>query len=114
MYIDGKARFLGRFDDPQTKTRYDQLMARWLDGGRKLIEPDQAGVFIVKMLVEAFMDHARAYYRRHDGKPTTEVNTFERATNELNALYGGMAAAEFGPNALRAPAVHGQAQVLAG
>jgi len=76
--MDGKARYLGRYDDPKTQRRYDRLIAEWLEYGRKFVDPENGETITVNRHCDAFMVWAIAYYKLPDGKPTSEINTFER------------------------------------
>ena len=49
----------------------------------------------------AFVQHAREYYRRPDGTPTSEFDNYGQAFRPLRKLYGSTAACEIGPKALR-------------
>jgi len=99
--IDRKARFLGRFDDPQARIRYDQLIAEWTGNNRSLLIADPKRT-TVSELGRAFIVWAENHYRRPDGSPTGEAATLQTYVNELTGLYGDTPAADFGPNRLRA------------
>lgn len=58
-------------------------------------------VLTVDALCDRFMEHARVYYRKPDGRPTSMVHNLEMALRPLRRLYGNTAAADFGPQALK-------------
>lgn len=98
--LDDKRRYLGRFDLPETRQRYDRLIAEWLSNGRRLaVDPDE---ITVSELTIRFWRHAEQHYRHPDGRPTNELASFRIALRPLKRLYGDLPASQFGPRKLKA------------
>lgn len=98
--------YLGKFGTDESRERYQQIVARWIAGGRELpsVRVPVAGEIptTVQQLTERFLEWARTYYRRQDGTPTGEVSNLERACALLNERHGDLNPQEFTPNRLRA------------
>ena len=91
--LDGVRHYLGRADDPETKRRYDRMIAEWLSAGRRIAVPvDQLTVI---GLVARWNAHAKTYYSHRRGDP------FKATLAALVQLYGTTKAAEFGPKCLK-------------
>lgn len=94
---------LGVHGSAASRRKYEQLVAEWLAGGRRLSPPTPTtgpGITINE-LVHRFRDHAERYYRRPDGSATSEVTEFKYSVRPLRELYGMTPAAEFTPLALK-------------
>jgi integrase len=103
--IDGRRYYLGKFNSPESRDKYDMLIGRWKAGGRMLPEPPRKiataeAVMVVTPIgksvyevVEPYWAHVQTYYRHADGTPTDEVNCMRAALRVLNKLYGGLSAA---------------------
>lgn len=100
VVLSGKRIYLGPYDTPESRQRYDRVVAEWLAGGRQL-QP-QAETHTIGELCDRFLQHADGYYRRPDGTPTNEPTTLRMALRPLRQLYGNTPAGEFGPLALKA------------
>jgi len=98
--LNGRRLYLGRYELPETRQRYHQTVAEWLAAGRQLPVPHDE--ITVVELCARFMDHALAYYRAPDGRPTGELDGIRQAIRPLVDLYGDALAARFGPLALMA------------
>ena len=98
--FNGKRRYFGRRELPESKARYDQAVAEWLANGRRVrvAAPDLS----VAELCAAFMRHAVTYYRKPDGTPTGTPWNYKAATGFLDRLYGTTDTAAFTPQALKA------------
>jgi len=98
--FDGRRRYFGRHELPESKARYDQFVAEWLANGRRVrvTSPDLS----VAELCAAFMHHAETYYRKPDGTPTGTAWNYRAATKILDRLYGTMDVAAFTPQELEA------------
>jgi integrase len=96
----GKDLWLGKYNSPESRQKYNRLVAEWLANGRTLpVAPED--VTIVE-LVARFWTHAETFYRHPDGTQTGEAGNFKQALRPLNSLYGDTRAADFGPKCLRA------------
>ncbi len=97
--IQGHRHYLGRHDRPETRRKYERLIAEWLANGRMLpVEPD---VITICEVLARFWTHAETYYRTADGTPSRELENLRYALRPLKNLYGDTPAASFGPRALK-------------
>jgi integrase len=62
---------------------------------------DHCGMTINEMFL-AYIEHAEQHYRGPDGNPTDETRHLRTVSRLVRELYGHLAAAEFGPLALKA------------
>jgi hypothetical protein len=98
--LAGHDHYLGQYDSPESRQKYDQLIAEWLAGGRSaIIEPHVA--LTVTELLAAYWAHAETYYQK-DGKPTSQQDRVKRSLGVVRDLYGAIRARDFGPVALAA------------
>jgi hypothetical protein len=98
--LNGRDHLLGRHGTPESQSEYNRLIAEWIAGGRQL--PKAGAVLTVSELIIAFWRHAEIYYRKPDGTPTSEQDSFRDALRPLRRLYAETRAADFGPRALKA------------
>jgi integrase len=103
--IDGRDVYLGKFNSPESREKYNRVVAEWLTTGAapQPVAPaaDQAGP-IVNEVILAYVRHAGEFYRRPDGTPTGEFDNVKLALRPLKSLYGSTPAKDFGPKALKA------------
>jgi integrase len=102
--VDGRQIPLGTANTPASREAYDRLIATWLSNGRKLpatLPGNLTGPSISDILTR-FWQHAERYYAPTDGKPAKELTSFKYAMSILRHLFGGTAAADFGPKSLKA------------
>lgn len=98
--LDGRRKYLGRFDLAETRQKYHRAIAEWLASGRQVrVGP---GDIAITELITQFWRHVGQHYRKSDGTPTSEVHNFREALRPLQRLYGNSKAADFGPLALKA------------
>src|SRR5579884_2601811 len=101
--LDGTDHYLGEYDSPDSKIKYDRLVAEWLANGRQRVQPVPQGPSLsLNELIAAYWQHAQGYYRKADGTPTQEIETLRQALKPLILLYGETRIADFGPLALKA------------
>jgi integrase len=96
--FEGRQFYLGRWSraaSAPSKEKYDRLIAEWMAAGRRM--PVPAHPITIAEVAVRFRQHARDYYRRPDGQPTSEVGNFDLAIRPLLKLYSNLPAAEFGP-----------------
>lgn len=86
-----------RFAEDRTRER--QLVREGLATARQVSE--QCYVITVAELCDRFMAHAKVYYRKPDGRPTSMIHNLEMAIAPLRKLQGSTAAADMGPQALK-------------
>jgi integrase len=114
VILSGERKYTGPVGSWGTQEAHDtylRLLAEWITRGRQPEAPAatqspaaaEAGKgTTVNFVIAAFWQHAKAFYRKPDGTPTNEVETFRSALRPLKALYGPTPYLEFGPKALRA------------
>jgi integrase len=107
--LDGRDIYLGVFGTQASLDLYDQKIAEWLAGGRKLPRPEiqpttveEVKTELVKDIILAYLEKSATYYRGPDGKPTPEYKNMLDALAPVRKLYGNLPAVEFGPLALQA------------
>jgi integrase len=88
--IGGKDHYLGAWQSPESKDRYEQLITEWL----RVRDPAQLTLTIDE-LVLLYLDFARDYYVK-GGKPTSEIHGIRAAVRPLVLLFGGDRVADFG------------------
>lgn len=97
--------YLGKHGTEDSRQRHQQLVARWIAGGRELpdVRVPIAGEIpnTIQDLTTRFLEWARGYYRHVDGTQTREVANLERACHLLTERYGKLHPQEFSPNKLR-------------
>jgi len=99
VVLNGKTFYLGRYGTAASKQAYDRKIQEWLAAGRRLPTHD---TLTVEELISAFSHHAEHYYRKPDGKPTSEIGNLKQAFRPLSELYGDTKASAFGPQELKA------------
>ncbi|MCY2953781.1 MAG: site-specific integrase [Planctomycetota bacterium] len=99
--IDGRDFYLGPYGTRASRDEYDRFIGEWLASGRRLPGKGLADVYVAEILA-AFMRHATTYYRKPDGTPTSEIDSYRQAIGPMKRLYGRIFAADFGPLALKA------------
>ena len=98
--FDGKRKYFGRYELPESRAKYDQFVAEWLAAGRRVRVT--ASDLSIAELCAAFKRHAEMFYRKPDGTPTGTAWNCRAATGFLDRLYGTMDVAAFTPQALKA------------
>lgn len=96
--IEGKDHYLGEYGSPESRERYDDLIAEWFakqgDISRHNLTIDDLSLL--------FTEHAAGYYRRANGTPTGTIHNIKDALRYVVKLYGPTRAREFGPRKLKA------------
>ena len=100
VQLEGRFVYLGRYDAPETAEAYHRLIAEWLAGKQLAVAPGE-NLTVVELLA-AYMDHAREYYTRADGRATVEISHLKSAARIVRDLYARTPATDFGPLALKA------------
>ncbi len=104
VVLGGHHVYLGPFESPASREKYDRLIAEYLAAGRNVdLMPSvtRRDRFCVIDLIAAYKDHAEAYYVQ-DGEPTKTIANLRIACRRLRELYGSLPTEEFGPAQLRA------------
>lgn len=103
--IEGKDYYLGRWGSPESKARYDALIADWL-GGKLNVSPRQpeadaaVTALTVADVLGLYLEHARGYYRDR-GRHTGQVDRIIRMMRVVTARVGTLAAVALGPRSLK-------------
>lgn len=100
--LNGEMIYLGSPDSPESKAKYDRLIAEWMQAGRTYIKPAERTSVSVNEVLLAYRRHAERFYVGPDGTPTQEVERVNLALRPVSDLYGVTAAEQFGPKALQA------------
>ena len=94
VHLNGRRIYLGKFDQSETRQKYLQLVAEWEANGRRLsVDPND---ITVVELIARFWEHARAYYRKPDGMPSSTISKYEMTLGILKNSYGTTKAVDFG------------------
>lgn len=96
--INQRDHYLGPFGSPESRERYEQLIAEWFAGNGDTSRLN----LTVDDLAILFLEFAENYYRRDDGKPTGEARNIRDALRPLIRLFGPTRVREFGPMKLKA------------
>jgi len=109
--LDGHDNYLGKHDTPESRQKYDRIVAEWLElrsAGMPTVPAASEGSgnprfadLTIDELILAFDQHAQTHYRAADGSSTGEADNFKDAFKQLRQFYGGGQARLFGPLALR-------------
>ncbi|MHB1036910.1 MAG: tyrosine-type recombinase/integrase, partial [Pirellulales bacterium] len=101
--IDGRNRYLGPYDSPESYEKYARLLAEWKTRQIASIGPptESPACVSVNDLILAFWKYAEKRYVKN-GKPTSEKNSFRTALRPVRVMYGRELVTNFGPLALTA------------
>ena len=109
VILDGKHFYLGPFGSEESHEEYARLIAR------RSIQPSAVpndpinrqieNVSVSELLVR-YWAHVETYYRKSDGRPTTEVHCIREAVRRLRKLFGRTPASNFGPMSLKVVRQH--------
>jgi integrase len=104
--IRGKMFYLGPYGSVESRAEYNRIIAEWLAQGSAALSsqaqsgPDAGSDLRIAELILAYWEHAQSYYTKN-GEATSEVGMIKLAVRPLHRLYGGTAAKDFGPLALK-------------
>lgn len=98
MTVGGRDVYLGNHGNPESRSEYDRLIAKWLTTRRpSMVDKGAVGADLaINEMLEAYLHHADAYYIKN-GRPTSEPGNIRLAIRLLRELYGLTLAREFGP-----------------
>jgi integrase len=101
--LDGTNFYLGPYDSPDSYEKYARLIAEWKSKKSLPVAAPGAGQEAaankVRDLLLAWMRHAEQRYVKN-GRPTSEVHSFQTALRPVRKLYGTQPITSFGPLAL--------------
>ena len=100
VVLNGKAVYLGRYDTPEARQKYHQVISEWMAAGNQL--PTEPNKITVKEVLARFWTHAKQYYRTETDGRIKELEQFRLAFRPLVHLYGSTPAIEFAPRSLKA------------
>lgn len=111
IFINGKRFYLGKYGSEDSHKKFDQILSEWIAQGRQLAEtPDRPlGSSTQKTVAEiaaAYWSHAQGYYRKPDGRQTSEIWSIKQMLKVVKRLYGKLPAEEFSPLKLKAVQEH--------
>jgi len=89
--IGGKDIYLGPFDSPESRSRYDELIVAWT-----MSQNVDRHTLRIDELALKYLAHAREHYRK-DGCETSEVVAVRGCLRVLVAVAGDLLARDFGP-----------------
>jgi hypothetical protein len=101
----GRVHYLGPFGTPESKAKYQSLIAKWASGQGKqvamipLVAETPNEPLAVTELILRFWTHAEKHYRKN-GEPTDELACYRAVLKHLRAACGQMPAKDFGPGML--------------
>jgi integrase len=102
--LDGRDRYLGKHDTPESREKYRRVVAEWLATGlaspAPMTHPTVPAITVAELIL-AYWRHAEGHYRAQDGTLSEELGNVKAALRPLRALYGATPARDFGPLALR-------------
>lgn len=101
VVLSGRMHYLGAYDSPESRDKYQQLIDLWIANGRKVLGKDAPGRvgITVRQVVVLFLEHAATYYPAREG--TSEASNFDYATRHLVRLFGDLPTASFRVSHLR-------------
>lgn len=99
--IAGKDHYLGPHGSDQSRAEYNRLVGEWLLKGRPSSKHQSHDSSINELLVH-YLNHAKEYYRKPDGRQTKELESIKQSMRPLRETYGHTLARDFGPIALKA------------
>lgn len=94
--VNGRDHYLGEYGSPESRERYDDLVAEWFG--------KQGNVDAVSLTVDGLVIQYLAFAAEHyqkNGKPTSELSCVRIAMRHLVAVAGTTRARAFGPLALK-------------
>jgi integrase len=103
--LNGHDVYLGLHGTPESRQKYERVIAEWLANGRVLPPRPPAsaptnGLAMCELML-AFLEHAKRYYVKN-GKSTGEHENVGDALRPVAALFDKTPVATFGPQSLKA------------
>jgi len=93
VLLDGARHYVERYELPETKVKYDRMIAEYLANGRR-VRVESTDLTVVE-LVDRFKTHVDGYYVDAEGEPSKEAKHFATIFKPLKELYGRSPACEF-------------------
>jgi integrase len=116
VYVNGKARYLGKFGSPEATAAYRQFVAEWATGSTQsppvtsadLVPVTAPRLLTIAEALQQFKAHAERYY-----KDSREIDNLGEAVRPMRERFGFLPLADFGPVQLRSLRNHWIEQGLA-
>ena len=106
--IAGRDFYVGLYGTPESRERYERLVAEWVAQGMPKpwsgpcrVASSASGGPAVAELMLRYLPFVDGQYRK-DGRPTSEVVAVKRALAYVHRLYSRVPVGDFGPLALKA------------
>ncbi len=100
IQIDGQRVYLGKYDSPESHTKYHRIIAEWSEAGYRLLLKADDDITIAE-LVARFWDHAKTHYHKDDGSISGELRNYRTCIRDLRTVYDDILVAEFSPKCLK-------------
>jgi integrase len=94
--------YLGPPHSPESREKYDRLIAEWIQAGRTYVNPDVSDGLNVNGVLLAYRRHCEQVYVTPEGLNEKEIERINLAMRPVMNLYGTVPAVQFGPKALKA------------
>lgn len=101
VWLNGKRIYLGVHGSEESKKRYKQIVADFLQNKIEPAPCRESGQITCRQLIVAFTNHIDLKYIK-DGSPTSEPRAFRVALQTVMDLYEDLPALDFGPSRLKA------------
>lgn len=98
--LDGRNVYLGPYGSPESRAKYNRLVAEYLRRGSVGQPTDARASYLVAKLCDEFLQWAKREYRTPGGNETGSVDNVRQALRTLFELFADLNAAEFGPRSL--------------
>lgn len=103
--IRGQTHYLGRFDSPESRRKYGELLVVLASESSSLppvgqAAKDEDGISIAELCVD-YLSYAETHYVKN-GRQTDEVDCYKSLMRILKKAHGFTPLRDFGPNCLRA------------
>ncbi|TWT98588.1 tyrosine-type recombinase/integrase [Stieleria varia] len=112
VYLQGKDRWLGKYDSPESYAKYNYLVGLDMAGlvideelNKASLPPSPPEGFTVKVVCAEFLKYAKNHYVKHNPltsriEQTNEFDAMVRVVNTVVQLFGDTFARDFGPRRL--------------
>lgn len=99
--FDGRQRWFGSYDDPETHQRFARTLAEWVAHGGRFSPRQDDRSLTVADVVAAYLEFAERFYCTPEGTPTREISNIRDAVRPLLALYGTLSSEGLGIRQLK-------------
>jgi hypothetical protein len=99
--IGGRDHYLGPHGSKESMAEFDRLVGEWMVRGRPDARAASANDRTINEILVDYLRYAEIYYRKPDGRQTSEADCCKLALRPLRAMYGHTRADAFGPLGLK-------------